>query len=376
VLACHPAWEAPTSNHNRWLDDSPFSPEPFRRDEAWHYTGHCESRVLIDPAWIEFGKPFDSFTRLSLLVNYARKASTPTKIELLFPPHLKPPKARKWEGAFFHGPFYREVPPPKSAISDEVVEALSKARAEYGTCAAAYSANPSAGRPESELDRLIYGGLLFGRPEGLGLLALVVEHHCDYLLTENPWILGAAEPLKKVGIWPADPEGTLELLQLSLRSVGVFVEVVNPFTDEDWGELGRLKVGIEGLGFSHFYHMENRTLQAYQQWFARVIDSARDKNQLGRHGRAAFYHRFPFLLYAHDQLRYHSLYAQRFARDNRYRSDHRFYVAYHLNAFYVMLAALLDNVAWIWNYALELGFKEHVCVLPIMSPYFSKFCHP
>jgi len=294
-----------------------------------------------------------------LLVNYARKVSTPTKIELLFPPHLKPPRARKWEGAFFSGPFYREVAAPKGPTRQDILDALAPSEREYRARRAEFDADPHLERAESEVDRLIYGAMLFDIAGGSGLLELVVEHRCDYLLTENPWILTASDALKKSGVWPSTAEDTLELLQLSLRSVGVFIEVVNPITDEDWGELGRLKVGIEGLGFSHFYSMEDRALRAYQGWFARLLEAAQDKQQLMRHGRAAFYHRFPFMLYAHDQLRYHSLYAQRFRRDNRYRGDHRFFVSYHLNAFYVMLAALLDNVAWIWNYALKLGFKEH-----------------
>ena len=346
------------NNDDRWMMDSPFEPEPFRRDDAWHYTGHSESRVLVDPAWIELGKPMEYAPRISMRARYARKVTTPTKIEILYPKHLKPPNARRWEGAFLHGQEFRDVNPPKESASKELTEILAGPRANYAELKERFAADPAAQRAESELDRLIYGALLFDRPNGLDLLALTVEHSCDYLLSENPWLVESSEALRTAAVWIASPEELLDLLQLSLRSTGVFIEVVSPITDEDWGELGRLKVGIEGLGFSHFYPMENRTLQAYQRWFGRVAE-LRKHPRLVNHGRAAFYHRFPFMLYAHDQLRYHALYSKRFERENRYRSDHRFYVSYHLNAFYVMLAALLDNLAWMWSYALGCGFNEN-----------------
>jgi hypothetical protein len=93
-------------------DDLPFPREPFRRDHAWHYTGHIESRVLVDPAWLDLSDPFASFTELKQLISYARKVSVPTKIEVVYPAYLESSAGTGRIGSYFRKGEYREIGPP------------------------------------------------------------------------------------------------------------------------------------------------------------------------------------------------------------------------------------------------------------------------
>jgi hypothetical protein len=345
-------------------EDDRFDAEPFRRDHGGHYTGHLETRVLIEPTWFHFGDPFSAFTELQQLIGYARIVTTPVKIELVYPDYLRPKSSRRWPGAFFHQGEMREIGPPKDddeELREKVEAVLAPTRRAYEELKARLLEQQASGAAPSddEIHRGAHGTVLFDNPRGLDLFVLYHEHRCDYMLTENPWLVDAREALRKeLGVWISGAEETLEALQLSLRAAGVFIEVVRPFEDTPNAlGLGRLRVGIQGLGFSTFYHMENRKLGGYQAWAQNMMAQSRHR-RLTEHARGAFYHRVPFLLFAFDQARYHWSYSQRFTSDNRYRGDHRFYVAYHLNAFYTMVAGLLDNVAWIWNYCLNLGFDE------------------
>jgi hypothetical protein len=338
--------------------------EPFRRDRAGYYTGHLETRVLIDPAWFHFGDPFSASSELQQLVEYARGVTTPVKIELVHPDYLRPNSRGRWPGAFFDESEMRDIGPPRDTepqLRAKVEAVFAPIRHEFEQLKGRIIERSARGEEVSdeEFIRGAYGRVLFEYPRGLDLLVLYHEHRCDYMLTENPWLLDAAETLKKeLAIWIARPEEALEALQLSLRPAGVFIEVVRPLEDDPNAiGLGRLRVGLQGLGFSTFYAVENRKLTSYQTWLGTLMLQSQHRKVID-HGRAAIYHRFPFLLFAFDQARYHWSYSQRFTSSGLHRSDHRFHVAYHLNAFYTMIAGLLDNLAWIWNYYLNFGFEE------------------
>src|SRR5438094_952077 len=76
--------------------------EPFRRDERQlHYSGFIETRILLDPCWIQFDDPGLSFTELKALQRYARHVTVPTKVGFVYPKYLQPKGSAKWYGAFF-----------------------------------------------------------------------------------------------------------------------------------------------------------------------------------------------------------------------------------------------------------------------------------
>lgn len=332
----------------------------FRRDRpSLHYTGHFETRVVIDPLWYHLERPDHSALELQHLVRYSEQVTTPVGIELLYPRYLEPPGTRRAFGAWFHDPAPREIAPPvERSLPSCAVEAIASARAAYGRFMAEIASRGGGVDRDnpSEVDRAVYGKLAFERPEGLDLLQLAHDHGADHVLTSNPWLLDVADTLRAKGLFIAGAEAMLERLQLSLRAAGVFIEVVRPQSDQNVGLLGRLRVPMVGLGFSNFYQMETADGFAAFVWFDRVLRHYPDGRVLG-YARAAMLHRLPFLLYAQDLIRFHAETAQ-LQQNNHDKSHHRFHVAYHLNAFYVNLAALLDNVAWLWNYALALGFHE------------------
>lgn len=334
-------------------------PRRFRRDaRGLFYTGCQEYRVLIDPLWYQLENPDQAALELQHLVAYARSVTTPVDLELLYPRYLEPLRARRWFGAWFHDPDPREVgAPPPIEESSPLIPILRALRERYERFAS--NGAPSETGTDSEattIDRLVYGALTFRQPSGLDLVGLAIAHEADFVLTHNPWLHDAAEDLRAKGIWIGNAESTLERLQLALRAAGVFIEVVAPFDDEKLGTLGRLRVPVEGLGFSNFYQIGSRRGRAATAWFDKAMHHY-PQHQVVAYARAALLHRLPFLQYSHDLIQHHAEYAQ-LVGDGYARTHHRFYVAYHLNAFYVNLAALLDNIAWFWNHALSLGFAE------------------
>jgi hypothetical protein len=56
----------------------------------------------------------------------------------------------------------------------------------------------------ADVSRLLYGPTLFDRADGLDPLLLAREHDCDYLLTENPWLLESADSTSQTTSLPRD----------------------------------------------------------------------------------------------------------------------------------------------------------------------------
>jgi hypothetical protein len=338
------------------------SPRRFRRDiRGLFYTGCQEYRVLIDPLWYHLENPDQAALELQHLVAYARKVTTPVDVELLYPRYLEPPQSRRWFGAWFHDPDPREVGPPTVTKEWRAVSEV------FAPVRAAFDALADAARSSGEVDtgdavaadRMLYGSLTFGRSSGLDLVKLSMEHEAEFILTQNPWLLDAADALRELGVWIGDPETILERVQLALRAAGVFLEVVSPYDNDDLGAFGRLRVPIEGLGFSNFYQMGSQRGFVATAWFDSASRHYQHQQRVVAYARAALLHRLPFLQYSHDLIRHHADFAQLVGEGGYARAHHRFYVAYHLNAFYVNLAALLDNISWFWNHALALGFVEY-----------------
>jgi hypothetical protein len=181
--------------------------EPFRRDRGGHYTGHIETRVLLDPTWFHFGDPFSAFTELQQLIEYARIVTTPVKIELVYPDYLRAKSSRRWPGAFFHRGEMREIGPPKDEepeLPAKVETVVAPIGRDYEQLKAPLLEYKSRGETPSdaEIHRAAHGSVLFENPRGLDLFVLYHEHRCDYMLSENPWLLDLSEALRKeLGAW-------------------------------------------------------------------------------------------------------------------------------------------------------------------------------
>lgn len=322
--------------------------EPFRRDYGDHYTGHIETSVLVDPFWVQItDDPIPEAIALQMLMRYAHRVSTPTKIRLVYPIYLEPKKEVRYRGSVLPGDTVTLDEPTRledAPLPPALRNAIDKMKEEWDS--QQEELRTAARGDQAALHRAVGGTLAFDY-QPYALFAEYVANRCDYLLTSNPWLLGGADALREAGCWVQDCRTLIKKLELSLRAAGVF------YASNAMGP----GAGIEGLGFGTFYPMTDRNLSRYLAWFDRLrVTSSNAK--VFAHGRAAFYQRLPFAMYAFDLIAYHAEYAKRFSRDNRYRGDHRFYVAYHMNQFYVMVCGLLDNLAWFWNYLLELGFSE------------------
>lgn len=358
-------------------EDSEWSREPFRRDAYQWYTGYAETRVLIDPYWVEYGNAVDAFYPIVLLANHARAVSAPVKIELIYPKYLRPRTFHKWEGAFFSHQevTYVENQPVFDTQDPNAAAALQTAASEL----AANVTGDLQQTPGSDVNDAIAVGP-FTAPAALHtaveLIKLAYLRDCDYLLTVNPYLLRVADHALKLGVHVYTAEQLIPSLERFLRASGVFIAVGRPtslaesMVDIANPTLETLSVGTQGLGFQVFYQMTGPLIR-YTVWYD-ALYRQKPSEKLLTFGRSAFYHRFPFLLYASDLVQHHYDTSTRFAPRDPPRQDHRFYVIYHANLFYLNIAGFLDNLAWLFNYFLDLGYLE--TNTDKRSPHFRGHC--
>ena len=297
--------------HSEGEELAELTGETFRRDSSWHYTGFIETRVLVDPAWICHGDPNGAGRELGALAEYAQKVSTPTKIHFVYPRFLQTTDQHPWVGLYLPESLTRitDEPPDGMERIGAVRELLEEDKKRFDALRERYSnldasvVDQEAETTVSDLKRLAQGTSLF--TSDLQLLDFYKAMQCDYLVTDNPWLLDRSDDLRKNDYWVLDPESILQALQLFLRAAGVFIEVAHPWPYKPAGVPGRLRVPIEGLGFGSFYAMQSEDVRAAQAWLGRVLDR-RNTTKIWTYGRAAFFHRLPFLKYAHDLVRFHA----------------------------------------------------------------------
>jgi len=350
--------------------------EPFRRDAYQWYTGYWETRVLIDPYWVEYGNVVQGAYPLILLANYARSVSTPTKIELVYPQYLRRPHfQRRLDSLFFNSEIrYVEQRPDIAIQEQEITSALEAISQNLAASTEGVRQNE-----EGVADRNVLFDEFTGDAGVRTALELVRSAYlldCDYILTSNPFLLQSAEQIRRVRAHVCSVETLIPALERFLRAAGVFLLAGRPQSvEEDMADLlnptlETMGVGLQGVGFQVFYQM-TPPLAVYIQWFYSVYR----KNQVDKvmtFGRSAFFHRFPFLEYASDLVQHHYESSTLFAPNDRPRQDHRFYVLYHANSFYLNISAFLDNLAWLINYYLDLGYRE--TATDRKSPQFRGYC--
>lgn len=335
------------------MEVSTLEQEPFRRDYAKYYSGYAEERVLIDPAWIHYFDAHDMSLKIRQLVEYSLEVTVPTKIAFIYPQFLESVNRLANLEVFLIYPHQVINKQPSNWDFGKRYEALRKLSESYEKFVSEktmLTQQSSSGEISDTLLNRIQQGIFLFELNGIDIIQAAQVINCDYILTENPWLLEDANMIKtEFDIMIVDSKTLIENLQLMLRAYGVFMEVLNP------GFSGL--TGAIGLNFITFYAMENRDLINYEIWFDN-IRKIRDNEKISAYGQAAFLHRFPFILYSYDLARHHINSSRRFPSESIPEESHRFLASYHINCFYIHIAGLLDNIAWLINYFFDLGFRE------------------
>jgi len=118
-------------------------------------------------------------------------------------------------------------------------------------------------------------------------------------------------------------------------------------------------VSYEGaLTHDVYYTLAHHKCQRLAKWWGQVhptIESEETQKQL----RSLVLNRYPFILYARDMVRFFQLQRDHFARFEKDRFS--FPLSYHVNAFYLPLWGMLDQLCLIANHVLALGLDKMAC---------------
>lgn len=322
-----------------------------------YYTGKNSLRILVDPFSIACDRPIDELVTLKLILKYLRVITARyVSIQLVYPQYLEHPKRQINPYAYLPSEdtrFIEDEERPTVRRRTPSREYLEGRKGSYDVGGQAISTE------EATIRRLMDAQYLFNI-YGLDLLDLYEAEGCDYLLTTNHVLQKEKEFLKDKGCVVVDYMELLSELGIFLKGYNIYIETLS-------------KVPGYGLTADIYYPMTDRELVRYEKLWAEFSKRFKSK-EMNEYFRVALFHRYSFLRYAIDQMKYHIQQADRFD-DDRIRHYHYFLLSYHLNAFYLCLWGFLDNIAWILNYAYKLGFRETDgsrvrCTFG--SPYFRK----
>lgn len=319
------------------------------------YTGKNNLRILLDPATIHFDKQEDfsrlvaETVRLKIVLDYFNRISTPIKTEFFYPKFLKRPQWRTNEHVLI----------PEGTTILEKEQAKEKGRdigaTEYIINLREKYLKPIPKKPSALLD-LIKDGSIYElrdaiylyKHNGHELLDIYKQLQCDYLISSNRVFQKEKKKLReKYKIFIVNFYEFLSELEIFAKGNNVYIDILKP------------PFGTPGYGYDigTFYPMTDPKFRRYSNlWIA--IQKIKKDQKIDEYFRVAIYHRHSFMRYAMDQIKFNIQQADRFNLRDRYRGQHHFLVSYHLNSFYFMLWGFLDNLAWIFNYLFEFGFKE------------------
>lgn len=173
------------------------------------------------------------------------------------------------------------------------------------------------------------------------LIDIYFEHECDLLLTGSRVLHAEKKKLNSdFRLFPVNYPDIFGEIETFLKGHHIYISHANP---------------IYGLQMSVFYPMTDTKLMEYQISMNNILKLTQDK-QTYQYFRSMFYHRYSFIRYAIDQIKFNMFQADRL-EDWGLRSNHYFLASYHLNNFYFNLWGFIDNLAWVINHLYGLGFE-------------------
>ncbi|MBT6755754.1 MAG: hypothetical protein HOA85_00585 [Candidatus Pacebacteria bacterium] len=168
------------------------------------------------------------------------------------------------------------------------------------------------------------------------------EYECDLLLTSNRLLHKESKKLANdFRMYVTDFPKIFDDVETFLKGHHVYISHSMP---------------IHGLQPSIFYPMTDTKLQQYQIAMGKIVGKGSKKEtEAYQYFRGIFFHRYSFLRYSMDQIKFNMFQAKRL-EDEKLRFGHYFLSSYHLNNFYLNLWGFIDNLAWVINHLYELGF--------------------
>ena len=167
------------------------------------------------------------------------------------------------------------------------------------------------------------------------------QNNCDLLLTSNKIFLGEANGIKKQGLFAVNYPEIFGEVETFLKGNNIYISHNNP---------------IYGLDASVFSPMVDIRWQKYHRLWEHM-NNQKKVDDVNEYFRAVLFHRYSFLMYSVDQIKFQIFQADRMD-EQKLRLNHYFLASYHLNSVYLNLWAFLDNLAWIFNYYFTLGFDR------------------
>ncbi len=173
------------------------------------------------------------------------------------------------------------------------------------------------------------------------LIDIYFAYECDLLLTANRVLHAEKKKLNSdYRLFPVNYPEIFEEIETFLKGHHIYISHANP---------------IYGLQMAVFYPMTDTKLMEYQISMNKILGLKKDA-QVYQYFRSMFYHRYSFIRYAIDQIKFNMFQAERL-EDNGLRASHYFLASYHLNSFYLNLWGFIDNLAWVINHLYDLGFN-------------------
>ncbi|MDO8620927.1 MAG: hypothetical protein Q7R31_01465 [Candidatus Levybacteria bacterium] len=326
------------------------------------YVGRSKLRILVDPLSVHLDASRELIHKqvaLTTILQYLSGiAENKVDIEILFPEFLWDNKWKENYESFVPGDV--DLYEPKKLIrikqqkvieSDWAKQRVRETKEYLETKKAEYLKFPkiTLQDPKSFIRCLENGTLLDYRDAEyiykygyLELIDLYFQYRCDLLLTCNRILVKEKQPLAdKYRLFTTYYPEVFDKVETFLKGHNIYISTQNP---------------IYGLDAGSFYPITDLKLRKYFQLWDTFVEIKKDP-EMSEYLRVMFYHRYSFMKYSIDQIKFHLLLAERL-EDEKLRFRHYFLISYHLNAFYLNVWGFLDNLAWVLNYLYGLGFTK------------------
>jgi hypothetical protein len=180
--------------------------------------------------------------------------------------------------------------------------------------------------------------------KALQLMALADGLRADGMVTVSKILIDARYPIYQHHRIPVVPlDEFADILEICAHGHSIFLSASHPDT----------------LPFDVFYQMTHWKNARLSNWFERVKPKIKDE-ELSDNLRSAMLNRYPFLLYSRDMVRFYQL-----QRDHYSKRGHLqpfgMALGYFVTHFYLLLWGMLDHLAVIAKYALNLHVAERHC---------------
>lgn len=327
-----------------------------------YYAGRNKLKILIDPLSVHLDASHELINRqvaLTMVLNYLSEiVDNKIEVEIIFPKFLWNEKWRENYYSFIPGDvipgethYLTVIEDGKEVNSDWVKARIKDTRTYLESKSGEYLKLPKIDikNPQTLIDSINNGSLLDYRDAEyiykygyMELVDLYFQYDCDFLLTNNRVLEKEKEQLSnKFKLFASYYPEIFEKVETFLKGHNIYISTALP---------------IYGLDASNFYPMTDNKMMKYFQFSAK-LSKLKNSPEMNEFLRVMFYHRYSFMKYSLDNIKFELLQAERL-EDDKLRFNHYFILSYHLNSFYLNLWGFLDNLAWVFNYLYDLGFTK------------------